>query len=268
MPHRVDDRSLAVSFQGFWAFEGGDNEFEGTTSRPQRPGARAIFQFQGTSVQIYGTIGRGRRIPGLSFVIDNGPVTFQRYAPTQEVQYAQLFYESPILANETHTLVISSEDESNGIWLDYFDIEGTPVMPAPVSSAETNPSVTVSANTFASSVPGPTQTVTSDGETSSSSDVGWILAGLFGGIALLLLALAIIWYVKRRTGAPDGTSTSSSSRTSRRTRAVLPVYMGSRSVRQDGSVSSTPSSWFHRIENWRSNIRNPSHRREFASLNH
>jgi len=95
----------------------------------------------GIRVAVYGTTrppASGTVSPQSSYTVDrNGPVT---YTPPQDgdVQYRQLFYESPTLPNGQHTLTVTNLHDSDEFFLDYFVVfveDETTVTPPLSSSA-------------------------------------------------------------------------------------------------------------------------------------
>ncbi|KAF9027399.1 hypothetical protein BDZ89DRAFT_1160790 [Hymenopellis radicata] len=110
----VDDsdlESIQYSNDPGWSIGGSENEFNHTTHGTQSASATATFVFNGTSVQIYGTIGPG------------SPAVFQ----------------STDLPPGEHTLVMKVTVEGSWFWLDYilytpFEEEETPGSTTSLSS--------------------------------------------------------------------------------------------------------------------------------------
>jgi len=170
-----------LSYKGFWDSEStgeNDGELQGTRSSTIQNGASATFNFNGSYIEVYGTImpRDDYGTPLSSYVID-GTFTNTFEAPSvPTTAYMQQYYSSPHLTEGPHQLVITSLTEGPLFSLDF-------VRYAP-SSPTDGVFVGALSNNVHSSVSGPRA------ET--------IIAGVTGGVAfLMIMAFAFIIYHRR-----------------------------------------------------------------------
>ncbi|KAK1227534.1 hypothetical protein PQX77_009441 [Marasmius sp. AFHP31] len=163
-------------------------------------GASMNFQFNGTSVSLYGFNEGSDRDwqagSGRYFVDNSGDTTFEvpasKFLPNTNNRtdwYNQLLFTTPKMEPGSHEMVIAytgvqkqGEDPTQWFSVDYFYVT------ASEGGAQLN-----STGTTAGSLPERTGT---DG---SSSNTGAIIGGVVGGVAgLVLIALAICFFLRRR----------------------------------------------------------------------
>ncbi|KAF8146310.1 hypothetical protein K438DRAFT_1628551, partial [Mycena galopus ATCC 62051] len=132
----VDDNDPSVQYNPStgWTLEGRPPEFNATTHVSATRGDTAALKFEGTSIRVYGTIGPNAGQSRLNFSIDGvDPASYQ--APSWPAAQThgnpnQLFWESPILNETSHQLMITVDHDTslapnlaNGqgtFFLDYF----------------------------------------------------------------------------------------------------------------------------------------------------
>ncbi|KAJ7107230.1 hypothetical protein C8R43DRAFT_205286 [Mycena crocata] len=118
-----DDTAPEFLYIGTWFLGGSPNEFNSTAHGTSEPGARIIFSFTGTSVQVRGSVelGLGAPAPISTYVLDNGsPVTFFG-TPTSTAQFNQVFFQSQV-PNGTHSLYITSTVSGGTFWIDSITV--------------------------------------------------------------------------------------------------------------------------------------------------
>ncbi|KAJ3486059.1 hypothetical protein NLI96_g4507 [Meripilus lineatus] len=128
----VDDRDPGIQYlNGTWTLHGADVEYGGTTSRSKIRGGTAIFNFTGTQVAVYGTLGPvGHYVTHSTYTINQGPPnSFTAPNRIDEVQYRIQFYMSKQLPNSNHTLTIVNQGD--WFYLDYLEV----TVPDPIASA-------------------------------------------------------------------------------------------------------------------------------------
>src|SRR6266568_5013635 len=77
----------------------------------------------GIRIAVYGTTrppASGTDSPQSSYTIDGSGLVTYTSPQDGNVQYKQLFYESPTLPNGQHTLTVTSLRDSDDFFLDYF----------------------------------------------------------------------------------------------------------------------------------------------------
>lgn len=194
----VDDRqSDQVTFSTTgWVLGGGGTEFAKTTHGTTTPGSSATFDFQGTKVAAYGTVAKdGKNSWVTTYSIDgqtNVPVNSSSYPWTSGAASNMLLYESSDLSDGNHTLTVNFQSGGLEFWLDYFVYTQSP--PSVTSGS---PSTTPSAQSLPSSSPSSTDTTVPHKSSSSSLSTGAIV-GIAVGIGVILLAVALIFLLRRR----------------------------------------------------------------------
>ncbi|PPQ95027.1 hypothetical protein CVT25_000490 [Psilocybe cyanescens] len=156
----LDDRDSSIDYSSGWSKAGSSLEFNRTTTWSVVSGSTAKVTFQGTSIGVYGTISAKQRrsvAPVSEYSIDGGSQV--EFTPTQaaRAQYSQLFFQSPVMSDGAHTLIITNKLASaDPLFLDFMFVLNT----SPDSSA------TGALPTLSSAVPGSS---TSSGSISSST---------------------------------------------------------------------------------------------------
>jgi hypothetical protein len=166
----VDESDSAVQYSGHWAIEGSpEYEYQGTTHKSTTAGSTAVFQFNGSSIDVFGTI-RGtsdQPDPLIAFQIDDGDKGYFKPPNTGGATRPKVrFYSTGGLSDSPHTLRIESVG-SGEFWLDYFMYKphsGTP---------STSPQ---------------------QGKVST----GAIIGGVVGGVAGLALIIFLAFFLYRR----------------------------------------------------------------------
>ncbi|TFK26400.1 hypothetical protein FA15DRAFT_702857 [Coprinopsis marcescibilis] len=195
----IDDVDSRIRYSAGWSRAGSDREFNHTTTTTTSVGATAELAFLGTHIAVYGTISiSGQTLPSVSeYSIDGGPPV--QFIGTTTVApglaaYNQIYFESPLLSDGTHTITITNIGEENPLWLDYFLV--TPpaalvasTVTATVTSTVALPGQTIIVTAGLDRAPQATNLGSSSGSTGRLVEVGAVLGGVLGGLTLLLLLL-------------------------------------------------------------------------------
>ncbi|KAJ6576057.1 hypothetical protein DFH09DRAFT_1150288 [Mycena vulgaris] len=120
----VDDRDSLVQYIPGWRTHdlGRPVEFRSTTSSPGVTGDKAEFTFDGSSVSVFGTVGPGTTGSSMTFSVDGGPDGSYTVTPGNfnSTIHHQLFWSSPVLSEGLHTLLITSSQSGDELFLDYL----------------------------------------------------------------------------------------------------------------------------------------------------
>jgi hypothetical protein len=182
----VDDSKL--DYQGFWESTGeNDGELQGTRSSTTQNGASMTFNFNGSYIEVYGTIMPQDYYgaPSSSYVID-GTFSNTFEAPSvPTTMYMQKYYSSPHLTNGPHQLVITSLTEGPLFSLDFVQY---------VPSSTDAEFVGVSSNDIHSAPRG-------------APRADMIIAGVTGGVAFLMIMAFLALLIYHRRHRRSGTFT-------------------------------------------------------------
>jgi len=184
----VDDSKL--SYNGVWESTGAnDGELQGTRSVTTQMGASATFNFNGSYIEVYGTIvpPDDDGIPSSSFVVD-GTFTNTFEAPSvPTVMHMQKFYSSPShLTDGPHQLVITSLTDGPVLSLDFVQyIPSSPADVIPAGALSGNARLTLS----------------------SAPRAEIIVAGVIGGFAFLIIIALLVFVIHYRRHRRNGTFT-------------------------------------------------------------
>ncbi|KAG6910373.1 hypothetical protein DXG01_011088 [Tephrocybe rancida] len=137
----IDDVNPRIVYTGFWERAGSFEEFKSTTHGASGAGAQATFKFNGSSIAVFGTIGREnnngdpRFAPVTTYRIDGStPETFT-HKPNRGIVYRQLFFQAHDLEEgpgKEHTLVMENTiTGKNMVWLDYLQLISSTERPPP-----------------------------------------------------------------------------------------------------------------------------------------
>ncbi|KAJ7123936.1 hypothetical protein C8R43DRAFT_958839 [Mycena crocata] len=150
----VDDQDPHLEFSTPWGPTAAGNDFEygGTITGPGPQGSTATYQFSGTSISVFGMIGRNANKSNttLTFVIDAGAFVNSTVILTDgNEHFHRRFFASPSLVDGSHTLDITlTAVNSRDVFLDYLIYEASPnstVGTAQLLILNTNPFLTYSA---------------------------------------------------------------------------------------------------------------------------
>ncbi|KAI5890373.1 uncharacterized protein SCHCODRAFT_02702952 [Schizophyllum commune H4-8] len=220
----LDDRALNVTYSGDWNKMGTASQYDSTTSAPRNDNSSFEVHFYGHKINVRGT--RNERSGGVQFAfsIDEGPsalVTLEAIKPGY-VLYDDELWSSDVLGDtdEMHVLTGQAINASAGVreagtaevFLDSFRVYQ--VGRAPDEQSTTSVSAWSSASTGTTSTlpfsmtppslsasPTSTQLANSASDSSGNGRIGAIVGGTFGGAALLLFALGLLlWHRRRRSG--------------------------------------------------------------------
>ncbi|RDB27913.1 hypothetical protein Hypma_002238 [Hypsizygus marmoreus] len=128
----LDDTDPQIHYTGLWESAGRFEEYNSTTHGTRTAGSQATLVFKGSSVSVYGTIGRENDngspafAPVTSYSVDGSDVvTFTGTPVGGGIVFGQPFYHSGKLnESQEHTLVITNTlPGKNRFWFDYIQIE-------------------------------------------------------------------------------------------------------------------------------------------------
>ncbi|ESK82578.1 hypothetical protein Moror_3677 [Moniliophthora roreri MCA 2997] len=204
---RVDDMDSRISYTpaNAWFLGGVSEEYNSTTHGSQSILAEMSFQFNGTSITVYGTITHRADIPSPVdvFALDDSlPV---RFAPTVQAGVAQrhvrMFF-SPPLKDGLHTLIMRRTVDKSESWIDYIDY--TP-------SAATLASGEGLSSSSSSPLPSSTTNQSNSNDAQLKSLSPGALAGIIVACVILLLGILILLFLflkrrKARVGRVAGPS--------------------------------------------------------------
>ncbi|KAF9457149.1 hypothetical protein BDZ94DRAFT_264913 [Collybia nuda] len=198
----VDDRDPRVVYSGSWVLGGVDQEFNRTTHGTVAGGSQARFTFNGSSVTVYGTItnepvGGIVLPPSSTYSIDGSTNATFNPVPTS-IQYRQIFYQSPVLQNTQHVLVITSLVSNSVLWLDFFQVGTVDTPPPSTSVLPSTISVTNHPQPSSTRSLPPAAPTASTKEDDTSVPAGVIIGGVIGSLVLVALMAIVIWVALRR----------------------------------------------------------------------
>ncbi|KAL0061400.1 hypothetical protein AAF712_011801 [Marasmius tenuissimus] len=177
-------------------------EYLSTSHGSPEAGSSVTLRFNGTSVEVKGTVlkqkqgSENSQEPLAIFVLDFASETTYNGNPSNNTVYSQRFYFNSSLSAGEHSLTMTLVDPDVRLWLDYIDYTPLPVTPA--SSTTTG---------------GATATNQSQNDADTS---GGVSKGLVAGISILaaiLTALTVLglvwWFLRRKRMKQDSEATQS-----------------------------------------------------------
>ncbi|KAI0316212.1 hypothetical protein OF83DRAFT_1128177 [Amylostereum chailletii] len=222
----LDDRDPDILYDSHWEEAGTSSEYLGTTTGSILDvlNCSLTFAFSGTAVEVYGTLPPDtlHGAPVVHFQVDDLPqAIFQGSAEATQPIYRNLFYSSVTLDEGQHTLKATVVNGKN-FWLDYIlytpsflggnksstSTSSPPLLSLPfptslVTSTLYAPSTSYTLFTLSvsrSTLP-PSQSADvalSKASKNKSVPIGAIVEGVIGGIAVLGVLIAFIWWYRRR----------------------------------------------------------------------
>ncbi|KAF9021347.1 hypothetical protein BDZ89DRAFT_1116005 [Hymenopellis radicata] len=198
----IDDRDSAVVRTGLWFDDEAGASYNSTLSSSTHEGDFLTVTFTGTEIIVYGTYNKNSGGVVTSYAIDNGlatPVTHS--ASGDSPQYRQQFWDSGTLDMAEHHLDLTmvhvntlDRGFTTSVWIDYFNVTSVP--------ATNTSSTTVTPSTSGSGSSSTALSGSTSGAHSSSPPVGAIVGGIIGGVALVIIAIALwLWYRARKRRA-------------------------------------------------------------------
>jgi len=192
------DSRMVYSPADLWYNGGVPQEVDGTTHWTISTGVTASLTFTGTYIEVYGTID----IPGVNshnnmgpvstYSIDGAPATTFTGTLMAVKQYKVLFFQSPTLQEEIHTLVITV---SAGFYvLDYLQY-----LPFSNTTATSTPVSTSMLFTSQGQASGATTFPTPVSHSSVNVPTGALVGGIIGAVVLLLLVSLVAWHFRRKS---------------------------------------------------------------------
>lgn len=144
----------------------------------------------GTSVSVYGTVpvtSSDPLVPESTYKLDSASAVTYTSPSVKTEQYHQLFFQSPELSNEQHTLVITTVKPNTPFLLDYFAYT--------VPAADEPLGATVLSSALPTATSSPSQSQRSQ---SSGPSAGVLVACTLVPVCVLLFAaLGFLWWRKR-----------------------------------------------------------------------
>lgn len=195
---RLDDRNPALSYQGSWFYGGVSREYNSTTMGTRAKGSTMTFIFNGTSVEVYGTLSDNTHQPNPVnlFRLDDDPtpVTFAPQAAAT-AQYDVRMYASPPLASDKpHKLEMETTIDSSDTYIDYVQYKAPDVVTSTSSSITSSPTTTPSSNT-----PLANQNTTSSSSKLSNGAIAGISVAAVVLVACLLYAFRLWWLMRKKS---------------------------------------------------------------------
>ncbi|ESK94699.1 hypothetical protein Moror_14258 [Moniliophthora roreri MCA 2997] len=200
-PIIIDDRDPSIEYYPPWRWW-----TSGFVHGTVTANASLNLTFHGITIGVYGTIVQAPterdKVPTSRYSIDGEPATVFTAPRLQAKAHQQLFYQSPVLEDRKHTLMISMDTQGPTYYLDYFNvtpgIQATSSLSSSLSTISVLPSTSTSTSLQdASGTTTPSSVSTSiDAKLTKTHLIGGVVGGVTG--ALLLLALISIVLVRRR----------------------------------------------------------------------
>ncbi|KAE9406492.1 hypothetical protein BT96DRAFT_987631 [Gymnopus androsaceus JB14] len=191
----VDDTDPRIIYSDGWSGAGTvGNECDGTTHDSNFiPGATASFSFEGTGIEVYGTVPATIFTPTASFQVDNQNSTFS-FPGDNAVHYRTIYYTSPSLTAGNHTLSMTvTSNSSTKLYLDYLVY--SPILSTSSTIPQSAASTTVTSTTSTGLAVGD-----SSSQSHPASRVGAIIGGIFGGIVVgIALGILLMCILLRRS---------------------------------------------------------------------
>ncbi|KAF8348551.1 hypothetical protein F5887DRAFT_950609 [Amanita rubescens] len=192
---QVEDTDSSILYAGPWNTTptvATQPNFDSTLHSTNSPNASLIYSFTGTFIAIYGLYHPGPA-PNVSFTVDSSPPAPLLNPPDPIISdiSQSLFYQSPVLSAQSHTLTVNVGENNQGEFtVDYLLVQTTPTSSTATSSTATS-------STLASK--------------SSSVNVGAIAGGVLGVVAIIILLVLAIIYILRRNRYRTPTSENKTS---------------------------------------------------------
>ncbi|PSR71001.1 hypothetical protein PHLCEN_2v13105 [Hermanssonia centrifuga] len=121
----IDDSDSRLIYRGNWFTNRSSGEYMPTVHGTQDVGASVKFSFNGTRVQVFGTADDSHA--SANFTLDGGAPTQYQQIPSSPSAYHTVLYNSPLLDDSEHTLVITSTAKNATLWLDYLRLAASTI---------------------------------------------------------------------------------------------------------------------------------------------
>ncbi|PSR71006.1 hypothetical protein PHLCEN_2v13110 [Hermanssonia centrifuga] len=204
----IDDSNVErLTYTGSWSPQGSPpSEWNGTTHGSPGGGSQVIFEFNGTNVEVYGTIG-GAAVS--TYALDLSPPSTFTAPNTSATVYQQRLFQSPTLQDGSHTLVITVISQGPFFWLDYLlytpSSENLAVVPLSASFTTSGSISPMGSATSSTSFSLGTSTSSATSSSLSCTPAGTIAGAVVGGLLLLsLFAAGLLFYWKKRDSRRRG----------------------------------------------------------------
>ncbi len=220
----IDDSDSRLIYQGNWFTNRSSEEYIPTVHGTQDVGASVKFSFNGmfiyadsyprhrdstcllnsfagTRVQVFGTADDSHA--SANFTLDGGAPTQYQQIPSSPSAYHIVLYNSPLLDDSEHTLVITSTAKNATLWLDYLQLASDSPTPSTIPSsisAGLSPNSPQDYQPFSSLSPAQAKNLDASASTDPTSPSQPMEPGLIAlmvlGSVLLLMVIAtgiILW---------------------------------------------------------------------------
>ncbi|KAF9036376.1 hypothetical protein BJ165DRAFT_1533206 [Panaeolus papilionaceus] len=122
----IDDTDPRIAYSATtWTIHGSDLSHRNSAHRTNTAGATATFRFNGTSVEVFGNVGKvsSKRTPISTYTLEDGSSASFKPVETSQDQYNVLFFRKQGLGLGEHVLVIKNLVEDDAFWLDYLTVD-------------------------------------------------------------------------------------------------------------------------------------------------
>ncbi|KAK7040307.1 hypothetical protein VNI00_009775 [Paramarasmius palmivorus] len=182
------DQRVSYSPENAWFRSGIPEEYNGMSHGTNTTNAEMVFSFEGTYIEVYGTLQSGGEISVVFSVDDGSPFNYALNV-AETLNQQRLF--SANLADGEHELRMVNARAGSTIFLDYLAF-----IPSSNQGAS-QPSSSTSVSTASESAPNPTDDhgVSGSSRLSSSEVVGIVLAC---AATISAVVISILWWQRRR----------------------------------------------------------------------
>lgn len=238
MATTIDDTDSSISYSSGWALlQGSTRQWNGTVHSTSTVGATATFSFRGTGVAVYGTIpaGPSTATTQSQYAIDSGvPVNVSLASQTNAV-YADLFFQSSLLSDGLHILVITNDGTSVEYQLDRIDYNASVNVPVSTGSGSSGSSLSQTVRTT-SSVSQSAAATSLASSSAKSAPVGTIVGSIAAGLLVVVIALLIYFNCRRRKpNSPTAETAATSSLWARHGQSITPFNLNDQTTQSNGA---------------------------------
>ncbi|KIJ92803.1 hypothetical protein K443DRAFT_647876 [Laccaria amethystina LaAM-08-1] len=244
MTATIDDTNSLVSYSSGWVLlQGPTRQWDGTVHSTSTVGATATFSFR-TGVAVYGTIPAGLSTLSAQsqYAIDSGvPFNVSLALAQTDVVYEVLFFQSSLLSDGLHTLVITNTGTSVEYQLDHIDFNPSTNVPVSTLSGSSGSSSSRVVTTT-SSVSRSAAATSPASSSAKSAPVGTIIGSIAAGLLVVLIALLIYFnYRRRKSNATTAETAASSSSWARHGQSITPFNLNDQTTQTNGVGPIVPT---------------------------
>ncbi|KAH8828588.1 hypothetical protein DL96DRAFT_1011456 [Flagelloscypha sp. PMI_526] len=214
----VDQGDSRVQYAGSWTDLNSDQVFKGGLKFGRKTGDNISFKFNGSAIAMYGKLdplgaaNTEGQIPTAStfvtYTVDSiTPIKASYPIPTSAVYGDQLFLFNNLASNQEHTFTMKLENDQP-IYVDYFIV--SPVgkeLPSKSDLFKTAQQNAISNGSGSGTSTSPTSS-SSAGAGSSKFNIGAIVGGVVGGLAIIALSVLFFLLHRRKRKARDDNQNS------------------------------------------------------------